>query len=177
MPLYELNEASPILEKPDSIWVAPTAQLIGAVELKEQSSVWFGAVLRGDNEMIEIGKGSNIQDNAVLHTDPGYPLTVGKGCTIGHQAIVHGCTIANNSLVGMGTTIMNGAEIGENTLIGAGTLIPENKTYPAGVLIIGTPGKVVRELTEEEIETLRKSAQTYRDKISLYQTGLQQIED
>ena len=138
-------------EGPDihpTAWIAPDAQVIGRVRIGPRASVWFGAVLRGDNEWIEVGDGTNIQELCVLHTDWGYPLTIGAGCTIGHKAMVHGCTIGDNSLIGIGAVILNRAVIGKNCLIGAGALIPEGKVIPDGSLVMGQPGKVVRELDE-----------------------------
>ncbi len=175
MPLYKFEDKSPTLTDPEKSWIAPTATIIGDVCLEQETSIWFGAVLRGDNEPISINAGSNVQEGVVMHTDPGFPFLVEKGCTIGHQAMLHGCTIKENSLVGMGATILNGAVIGKNSLVGAHALVPENKTYPEGVLIIGTPAKVVRELTVEEIEGLRKSAKGYVSKISRYQSGLEEM--
>ncbi|MGZ9809764.1 gamma carbonic anhydrase family protein [Pseudoroseicyclus sp. H15] len=158
--IYALGNRTPLVA--DSAWVAPGAHVIGQVELGEDTSVWFGAVLRGDNEPIVVGQGSNVQENAVLHTDMGYPLTIGPGCTIGHKAMLHGCQIGENSLVGMGATVLNGAKIGRNCLIGAGALVTEGKQIPDGSLVIGAPGKVVRMLSDEEIEGLRKSALGYQ---------------
>ena len=175
MPLYKFEEKSPNIPHPQESWVAPTATVIGDVRLEKETSIWFGASLRGDNEPITIKEGSNVQEGVVMHTDPGYPLTVEKNCTIGHQAMLHGCTIKENSLVGMGATILNGAVIGKNSLVGAHALVPEHKTFPEGVLIIGTPAKVARELTQEEIEGLTKSAKGYVNKLKRYQTGLQEI--
>ena len=177
MPLYSFENHAPKFANRTTSWIAPTACLIGQISLAEQTSVWFGAVLRGDNEPITIGKGSNIQENVVVHTDMGFPLTIGNHCTIGHQAMLHGCTIDDNSLIGMGATVLNGAKIGKNSLVGAHALVPENKSYPDGSLIIGTPGKAVRTLSDEEIEGLRKSAQTYMDEIARYQEGLEEVRD
>ena len=160
MPLYALDDIAPELSRES--WVAPTAVLIGKVRLEALASIWFGAVLRGDNEPIHVGEGSNIQENSVLHTDPGFPLTIGKNCTIGHKAMLHGCTIGDNSLVGMGATILNGTKIGRNCLIGAGALIGEGKEIPDNSLVMGMPGKVVRELTPEAIQGLTKSAENYQ---------------
>lgn len=175
MPLYSLGERTPRLTDQSSTFIAPTAVIIGDVVIGRDASIWFGAVLRGDNEPIIIGDGSNIQENTVMHTDPGCPLTIGKGCTIGHKAMLHGCTVHDNSLVGMGATILNRAVINENCLIGAHALIPEGKTYPANSLIMGTPGKVARSLTDENVKGLQKSAKTYRDKIQLYRNELKQF--
>lgn len=175
MPLYQLQTRKPDIEEPESCFIAPDASVIGHVSIKRDVSIWFGAVLRGDNEPITISAGSNIQENVVMHTDPGFPLMIGKGCTIGHKAMLHGCAIGDNTLIGMGATILNGATIGQNCLVGAHTLVPEGKTYPDNTLIIGTPGKVARTLSEENIKALKASAQTYIDKISIYRDGLKQI--
>lgn len=142
-------------------FVAASAEVIGNVELGEDVGVWFGAVLRGDNEPIRIGRGSNVQDLCVLHTDPDFPLTVGEGCTIGHRAILHGCTVGDHALVGMGAIVLNGARIGRHCLIGAGALVTEGREIPEGSLVLGTPGKVVRALTAAEIEGLHRSAEHY----------------
>lgn len=175
MTLYELDGKSPAL--PDQFcWIADSADVIGNVRLGADVGVWFGAVLRGDGEMISVGAGSNIQDNSVLHTDPGYPLTIGEGCTIGHKAMLHGCTIGANSLIGMGATVLNGAVIGDNCLIGAGALITEGKVIPDGALVVGAPGKIVRQLDEPAIAGLRKSAQHYQQNARRFAAGLQRIE-
>ena len=160
MTIYALGSVSP--ELPDGFcWIAPTAVVIGRVIISANVGVWFGSVLRGDNEPIVIGENSNVQENCVMHTDPGFPVTIGKGCTIGHKAMIHGCTIGDNSLVGMGATVLNGAKIGSNCLIGAGALVPEGKEIPDNSLVIGMPGKKVRELDDNAIAALRKSAEVY----------------
>lgn len=146
----------------ETAWVAPGARVIGRVSLGPEASVWFNAVLRGDGEPVTVGQGSNIQDGCVCHTDVGFPLTVGTGCTIGHTVILHGCTIGDGSLVGMGATVLNGARVGRNVLIGAGALVTEGKEIPDGTLVIGRPAKVARMLSDEEIERLRDSAARYR---------------
>jgi carbonic anhydrase/acetyltransferase-like protein (isoleucine patch superfamily) len=158
--LFALDGKSPVLP-PGFHWIAESAAVIGDVTLEEEASVWFGAVLRGDNEPVRIGRGSNIQDLCVLHTDPGFPLSVGAYCTIGHRAILHGATIGDCSLVGMGATVLNGARIGRDCLIGAAALITEGKEIPDGSLVVGAPGKVTRRLTENEIEDLKRSAARY----------------
>jgi len=158
--IYALAAIEPKVDA--SAWVAPGAHVIGNVVLEAKSSVWFGCTLRGDNEEIRVGEGSNVQENCVLHTDMGFPLQIGAGCTIGHKAMLHGCTIGTNSLIGMGATILNGAVIGDNCLIGAGALIPEGKVIPDGSLVMGMPGKVIRELTDEQIEGLKASAIGYQ---------------
>lgn len=176
MPLYELDGVGPDLAgKPLSnmrCWVAPCATVVGHVRLEENASVWFGAVLRGDNEAIVIGKGSNVQDLAVMHTDPGFPLAVGENCTIGHRAIIHGCTIGDNTLIGMGATVMNGAIIGKNCLVGAGALISEGKTIPDGSLVLGAPGKVVRQLEASDIGFITAAAENYANRSRRYFSGL-----
>lgn len=160
MTLYALDDIRP--EVDDSAWVAPGAHVIGRVRLEADTSVWFGASMRGDNEPIVVGQGSNVQENSVFHTDMGYPLAIGRGCTIGHKAMLHGCTVGDNSLIGMGATVLNGAVIGKNCLIGAGALVTEGKEIPDGSLVVGAPGKVVRELDEAAIEMLRESAAHYQ---------------
>jgi carbonic anhydrase/acetyltransferase-like protein (isoleucine patch superfamily) len=156
-------------------WIAPDAHVIGNVRLGEDVGIWFGATLRGDNELIVIGAGSNIQEGCVLHTDPGAPLTVGTGCTIGHKAILHGCTIGDNSLVGMGATILNRARIGANCLVGAGALVTEGKTFPDNSLIVGAPAKAIRVLDDEAIADLRRSAQHYVENWKRFSAGLKRI--
>ncbi|WP_353472244.1 gamma carbonic anhydrase family protein [Salipiger sp. H15] len=170
MTLYTLDGIAPELH--ESAWVAPDANLIGRIVMEEDSSVWFGCTLRGDNEEIRVGRGSNVQENVVCHTDMGYPLVIGAGCTIGHKAMLHGCTIGENSLVGMGATILNGAKIGRNCLIGAGALIAEGKEIPDGSLVMGMPGKVVRQLDEAAIEGLRLSALGYQKNARRFRAGL-----
>jgi len=160
MPVYALKDITPTLPE-EFHWIAPTAIIIGHVKISPGTGIWFGTVVRGDNEPIVIGENTNIQENCVLHTDPGFPLTIGNGCTIGHMAMVHGCTVGDNSLVGMNATILNGAEIGRNCLIGAGALIPEGVKIPDNSLVIGMPGKVIRELDEVQIAGLRRSAEIY----------------
>ncbi|MDR9485494.1 MULTISPECIES: gamma carbonic anhydrase family protein [Sediminimonas] len=159
----------------DDTWVAPDANLIGKVVLETAASVWFGCTLRGDNEEIRIGAGSNVQENCVMHTDMGFPLTVGPGCTVGHKAMLHGCIIGENSLIGMGATVLNGARIGRNCLIGAGALVTEGKEIPDGSLVMGAPGKVVRALDEQAIEMLRASALHYQENMRRYRVGLSTV--
>ena len=173
MTVYSLDGASPQIAE-DS-WIAPDANVIGKIVVEEGASIWFGATLRGDNEEIVIGKGSNVQENTIMHTDMGYPLTVGEGCTIGHKALLHGCTIGDNTLIGMGAVILNGAKIGKNCLIGANALITENKVIPDGSLVMGSPGKVVRELDEQGIQGLRASALNYQQNMRRFRAGLAQI--
>ncbi|MEE9428281.1 MAG: gamma carbonic anhydrase family protein [Paracoccaceae bacterium] len=163
--IYTLGSLQPTLPADGDFWVAPDANVVGNVILQSGTSVWFGATLRGDNEAISIGQGSNIQENCVLHTDLGYPLTVGKNCTIGHLAILHGCTIGDQTLIGMGATIMNGARIGRGCQIGAGALITEGKEIPDGSLVVGRPGKIIRQLDDLAIAELKNSALWYQKKM------------
>lgn len=173
MTLYALEGIAPQIA--EDTWIAPDANLIGRIVVEETASVWFCATLRGDNETITVGAGSNIQENCVLHTDMGYPLTIGHGCTIGHKVMLHGCTIGDNTLIGMGATILNGAKIGKNCLIGAGALITEGKEIPDGSLVMGVPGKVVRELDDAAIEGLRKSALGYQANMRRFRDGLKAL--
>jgi carbonic anhydrase/acetyltransferase-like protein (isoleucine patch superfamily) len=168
--IWELDGIGPQIDA--EAWVAPGAQLMGRVVLEPGASVWFGAVLRGDNEEIRIGRNSNVQDLGVCHTDMGYPLTVGANCTIGHRAIVHGCTIEDGVLIGMGATIMNGARIGAGSLIGAGALVAEGKVIAPRSLVMGAPGKILRELDENARAELLKSAERYRRNAARYRKGL-----
>jgi carbonic anhydrase/acetyltransferase-like protein (isoleucine patch superfamily) len=173
MTIYTLDGIGPQIAE-DS-WGAPDANVIGKIVIQKGASIWFGATLRGDNEEIVIGKGSNVQENTVMHTDMGYPLTVGEGCTIGHKALLHGCTIGDNTLIGMGAVVLNGAKIGKNCLIGANALITENKVIPDGSLVMGAPGKVVRTLDDAAIEGLRASALNYQNNMRRFRSGLVQI--
>ena len=170
MPLYELEGVGVETPGEGRYWVAPTAVLIGKVILEDEASVWFGSVLRGDNEPIRVGARSNIQEGCVMHTDPGFPLTVGEDCTIGHMVMLHGCTIGRGSLIGIGSIILNGAKIGEECLIGANTLIAEGKTIPDGSLVVGSPGKVVRQLTPEEIARINETADHYVQNFRRYRS-------
>lgn len=174
MSLYALADKSPVVA--DDAWVAPGCYVIGEIVLHARSSIWFGCTLRGDNEPIIVGAGSNIQENCVLHTDMGFPLTIGDGCTIGHKAMLHGCRIGNNSLIGMGATVLNGAVIGDNCLIGAGALITEGKTIPDGSLVMGAPGKVVRQLDESAINGLQQSALHYQENAARFMRDLRPVE-
>ena len=167
--IIQLGEHQPILE--ERAWYAPNATLIGKILLCEESSVWFGAILRGDNELITIGKRSNVQDLAVMHTDPGFPLTLGEDCTIGHQAMLHGCTVGNGTLIGIGAIVLNGAKIGNECLIGAGAMVPEGMVIPDRSLVLGLPGKVKRELSEEEVARIRRTAATYVERVEKYRTS------
>ncbi|MCH2163053.1 MAG: gamma carbonic anhydrase family protein [Marinovum sp.] len=173
MMLYALDGVSPQVD--DSAWVAPGCQVIGNVVLEAKTSVWFGSTLRGDNEEIRVGAGSNVQENCVFHTDLGFPLTIGNGCTIGHKAMLHGCTIGDNSLIGMGATVLNGAKIGKNCLIGAGALVTEGKEIPDGSLVMGAPGKIVRQLDEGAMAGLRMSALHYQANAERFSKGLTAI--
>lgn len=175
MTLFGLDGLAPQHPAEDCYWIAPNATVLGNVQFGQEASVWFGAVLRGDNEPIAIGPRSNIQDLAVIHTDWGFPATVGADCTIGHRAILHGCTIGNNSLVGMGAIVLNGAVVGENCLIGAGALIPENKVIPANSLVVGMPGKVVRELDDAAVRGLTQSAASYVANWKRFAAGLRPL--
>lgn len=171
--IYALDGVEPVVE-PDA-WVAPDANIIGRVVLEAGASVWFGATLRGDNEEIRVGAGSNVQEDCVLHTDMGYPLVIGADCTIGHKAMLHGCVIGAGSLIGMGATILNGARIGKGCLIGACALITEGKEIPDGSLVMGSPGKVVRVLDEAAQARLLKSAAGYRANAARFRAGLRAV--
>ena len=160
----------------DLAYVADSATVIGKVRLGESVSIWFGATLRGDTELISIGDRSNIQESSVLHTDRGFPLTVGKGVTVGHQAMLHGCTVGDGSLIGIQAVILNGAKIGRNCLVGAGALVTEGKEFPDNSLIIGSPAKAVRTLTDEQIASLEKSAQTYAKRGAHFKKHLKRID-
>jgi carbonic anhydrase/acetyltransferase-like protein (isoleucine patch superfamily) len=175
--LFALDETEPRLDDKVSTWVASTAVVIGDVQLGAECGIWFGAVLRGDTEPISIGARSNIQENAVLHTDPNFPLTIGTGCTIGHKALLHGCTIGNNTLIGMSATVLNGAIIGDDCLVGAGALVTERKVFEPGHLIVGVPAKIVRPLSDAEIAGLRRSADYYVDNQKRFARGLRPILD
>ncbi len=176
MPIYALSGDAPDLPPPGTYWIAPDAHVIGKVTLGSDVGVWFGAVLRGDNEPIVVGHGTNIQEGAMLHTDPGAPVTIGEGCTIGHHAIVHGCTIGNNSLIGMGATVLNGAKIGNNCLVGANALITEGKEFPDNSLIVGSPARVIRTLDETAIEGLKRSAEKYVANWQRYARDLKRLD-
>lgn len=173
--IYALDGVHPQID-PDS-WIAPDANVIGKVAVEAGASIWFGATLRGDNEEIRVGAGSNVQENCVLHTDMGYPLTIGPNCTIGHKAMLHGCTIGEGSLVGMGATLLNGCRIGRGCLIAAGALITEGKEIPDGSLVMGAPGKVVRVLDAEARARLLKSAEGYRANMRRFRAGLTLLRD
>ena len=174
MAVYRLGDDSPVI--PESAYVAAEATVIGRVTLGEHVSVWPGAVLRGDNDAITIGSGSNIQDNAVLHTDPGFPLSIGANVTVGHLAMLHGCTIGDGTLIGIGAVVMNGSVIGRDCIVGAAALIPEGKTFGARKLIIGAPAKVARELSDEEIEKMHRAASGYVKRQEMYKAKLKRID-
>ncbi len=173
MSLYALGDVTP--QVADDAWIAPGSHIIGHIVLEAKTSVWFGCTLRGDNERITVGAGSNVQENCVLHTDMGYPLIIGAGCTIGHKAMLHGCQIGENSLIGMGATVLNGAKIGKNCLIGAGALITEGKTIPDGSLVMGAPGKVVRSLDDAAIDRIRLSALHYQENARRFSYHLKRL--
>src|SRR5262244_3525476 len=173
--IYELEGMRPELPEEGGYWVAPTATLIGRVRLKRDASVWFGAVLRGDNEWIELGERSQIQDNATLHTDPGFPLTIGRECVIGHNVILHGCTVGDNSLIGMGAIMLNGVKIGKNSLVGAGSVVIEGKSFPDNSLIVGAPARAIRLLDEKAVSLIREGAEIYMRRWKRYAKGLKRI--
>jgi carbonic anhydrase/acetyltransferase-like protein (isoleucine patch superfamily) len=173
MPLYKIDGVSPKLPESARFWIAPDAQIIGRIDLKEDANIWFGCVLRGDNEWITVGARTNIQDNSILHTDMGFPLDIGADCTIGHGVILHGCSIGDNSLIGMGSTILNGAKIGRNCLVGANALILENKEYPDNSLIVGSPAKVIRTLGEDIVASNLESAKHYVENAYRYARTLE----
>jgi carbonic anhydrase/acetyltransferase-like protein (isoleucine patch superfamily) len=175
MPIYELDGQGPEFPGEGKYWVAENATLIGRVRLKNEASVWFGAVLRGDNEWIEVGERSQIQDNATLHTDPGFPMVIGSNCVIGHNVILHGCTIGDSSLIGMGAILLNGAKIGQNSLVGAGAVVTEGKTFPDNSLIVGAPARVVRTIDEKGMTMIRKGADIYVRRWKEYAKGLRRI--
>ena len=161
MPLYALGADSPDIPAEGEFWIAPDAHVIGKVRLGKEVGIWFGAVLRGDNELIDIGAGTNIQEGTMIHTDMGFPATIGRNCTIGHHAIIHGCTIGDNSLVGMGATLLNGVRIGNNCLVGANALVTEGKHFPDNSLIVGAPARVIRTLDDAAAMALTRSAESY----------------
>lgn len=175
MPIYALGEFEPKLPASDRYWIAPGAHVMGKVDLAEDVGIWFGAVLRGDNEWITIGARTNIQENTVIHTDWGSPTTIGEDCTIGHSAIIHGCIIGNNSLIGMGSTILNGAKIGNNCLVGANALVTEGKEFPDNSLIVGSPAKAIRTLDEASAAKLKASALNYSENWKRFASELKEI--
>ncbi|MBW8744335.1 MAG: gamma carbonic anhydrase family protein [Sphingomonas sp.] len=174
MPLYEIDGLSPAV--PDNSWVAPSADLIGDVRLGEEVGIWFGAVIRADNTSIVLGARTNIQEGAMLHSDPGVPLAIGTNCTVGHHAILHGCSIGNRVLVGMGAIVLNNAVIGDDCLIGAGALVTEGKVFPPGSLIIGSPARAVKELAPEVIEGIKRSAAGYAERQQRFARNLKRVD-
>ncbi|MBC7584224.1 gamma carbonic anhydrase family protein [Tardiphaga sp. vice304] len=175
MAIYELDGQGPELPADGNFFIADSAEVIGKIRLKAAASVWFGAVLRGDNEWIEIGEGSNVQDNCTCHTDKGFPLTIGTNCTIGHNVILHGCTIEDGALIGMGSIVMNGAVIGRNSVVGAGAVITEGKQFPENSLIIGAPARVVRTLSPEQIAAMGSAAKFYAANGPRFKQGMKKI--
>lgn len=173
MAVYELDGHAPRLGP--GAWVADSAQVIGKVTLEENASVWFGTVVRGDTEHLHIGRGSNVQDGSVLHADAGVPLRIGEDVTVGHKVMLHGCTVGDGSLIGIGAVVLNHARIGKNCLVGAGALVTEGKEFPDGSMILGSPAKAVKQLSPEQIEGLRRIAQHYVDNAALYRQGLKKI--
>ena len=173
MAIYELDGIQPLVA--DSAWIADSAQVMGQVTVGDKASVWFGCVVRGDSDSITIGEGTNIQDASVLHADAGVPLVIGRHVTVGHQVMLHGCTIGDESLIGIGAIVLNGAKIGKNCLVGAGALVTEGKEFPDGSMIIGSPARVVKQLTPEQIEGLRRSAQHYIDNARRFKAGLRKL--
>ncbi|MGZ5850086.1 MAG: gamma carbonic anhydrase family protein [Methyloceanibacter sp.] len=175
MAIYALDGEAPELPADGLYWVAETATVVGRVRLHSEVSIWYGSVLRGDNEWIEIGERSQIQDNATLHTDPGFPLTIGRECVIGHNVVLHGCVIGDNSLIGMGAIVLNGARIGKHCLVGAGALITEGKEFPDNALIVGTPAKAVRETDEKVRAMIARAADVYVKRWKRYAAGLTRL--
>ena len=175
MAIYELDGQQPDLPADERYWVAESAVVIGTVRLKRDASVWYGASLRGDNEWVEVGERSNIQENCILHTDIGFPLTIGTGCTIGHSVILHGCTIADDSLIGMGAIVLNGVKIGRNCLVGAGAVVTEGKQFPDNSLIVGAPARLVRQVDEKILQLITESADFYVNNWQRYRKGLKKI--
>jgi len=173
MSIYALGQHIPKIHE-DS-WVAPDANLIGQVVIEQGASVWFGSTIRAEHDEIRVGVGTNVQENCVMHIDPGYPLTIGENCTIGHKVMLHGCTIGDNTLVGMGAIILNGAKIGKNCLIGAGALITENKEIPDNSLVMGSPGKVVRTVDAATVESLYQSALHYQNNMRRFRAELKEV--
>ncbi|NDP48590.1 MAG: gamma carbonic anhydrase family protein [Sulfuriferula multivorans] len=173
MAIYQLDDLTPAIH--ESAWVADSARVVGNVTLNEDSSVWFGVVIRGDTETITVGKGSNIQDNSVLHADPGMPLIIGENVNVGHQVMLHGCTIGDGSLIGIQAVVLNGAKIGKNCLVGAGSLVTEGKEFPDGCMILGSPAKAVKQLSAEQIADLKMTARHYMDNARRYKVGLKKL--
>ena len=174
--IYTLDGHTPMRAEDGSVWIAPDANVIGKIVLGARCSVWFGSTLRGDNEPIEVGEGTNIQENCVLHTDMGFPLTVGRDCTVGHKAMLHGCTIGDGTLIGMGATVLNGAVIGRDCLIGAHALVTEGKQIPDGSMVLGAPGKVARPVDEQTLGRMREIAEGYQKNAERFRAGLVALE-
>jgi len=175
MAIYELDGQGPDLPADKRFWIAETAVVIGRVRLKQDASIWWGSVLRGDNEWIELGERSQIQDNATLHTDPGFPIVIGRECVIGHNVILHGATVGDHSLIGMGAILLNGARIGKNSLVGAGALVTEGKSFPDNSLIVGAPARVIRSIDEKGIAEIARGADIYVRRSQRYAKGLKRI--
>jgi carbonic anhydrase/acetyltransferase-like protein (isoleucine patch superfamily) len=175
MAIYELDGQRPDLPADERYWIAESAAVIGTVRLERDASVWYGASVRGDNEWVEIGERSNIQENCILHTDIGFPLTIGAGCTIGHSVILHGCTIADDSLIGMGAIVLNGVKIGRHCLVGAGAIVTEGKEFPDNTLIVGAPARAVREVNDKILQLIAESADFYVNNWQRYRKGLRKI--
>jgi carbonic anhydrase/acetyltransferase-like protein (isoleucine patch superfamily) len=175
MAVFSLHGEAPDLAPPDRYYIADSAVVIGRVRIKIGASVWFGAVLRGDNEWIEIGERSNVQDNCTLHTDPGFPLTVGDGCTVGHNAILHGCSIGSNTLIGMGAIVMNGAKVGSNCIVGAGALVAEKTVIPDNALVVGSPARKIRDNNEAAILLIKKVAESYFERWPIYASTFKRV--
>jgi carbonic anhydrase/acetyltransferase-like protein (isoleucine patch superfamily) len=173
MALYQVDEHVPQLA--DGAWVADSAEVMGNVVLEQDASVWFGSVLRGDTERLRVGRGSNIQDGTVVHADPGYPVDIGENVTVGHQVMLHGCSIGDGSLIGIGAVVLNGARIGRHCVVGAGALVTEGKEFPDGSLIVGSPAKAVRQLTPEQIEGFQRGAAHYVENARRFKAGLRKL--
>ena len=176
MAIYEIDGKKPELPAEGHWWIAETATVIGNVRLRQDASVWWGAVLRGDNEWIEIGERSQVQDNATLHTDPGFPMVIGSNCVIGHNVMLHGCTVGDNSLIGMSATVLNGAKIGNNSLVGAGAVVTEGKSFPDNSLIVGAPARVIRTLDDKAVALIRGDADIYVRRSKDYAANLKRID-
>lgn len=173
MAVYQLDQLVPRVA--DTAWVADSAQVVGNVDLAENTSIWFNVVMRGDNEALRVGRGSNIQDGSVVHSDPGFPVTLGENVTVGHRVMLHGCTVGDGSLIGIGAVVLNGAKIGRNCLVGASSLVTEGKEFPDGSMIMGSPAKVVRPLTNEQIAGLQRAAKHYVENARRFRAGLRQV--
>jgi carbonic anhydrase/acetyltransferase-like protein (isoleucine patch superfamily) len=173
MALYQLDEQAPRLA--DGAWVADSAEVIGNVVLEQDANVWFGAILRGDTERLRVGRGSNVQDGSVVHADPGFPVDIGDNVTVGHHVMLHGCSVGDGSLIGIQAVVLNGARIGRHCLVGAGALVTEGKEFPDGSLIVGSPARVVRQLSPEQIEGLKRSAAHYVENARRFRNGLRKL--